>query len=91
MNIQHQTDQDRFVTSVEGGEAELAYMPREGKVLDFQHTYVPQEARGKGVGEALVQEAFDYARREGFRVVPSCPFVRAWLNDHPEAGELVEK
>lgn len=89
MNIEHQPDQDRFFAAVEGGDAELAYM-RSDRALDLHHTYVPTESRGNGVGEALVRAAFDHARAEGLRIVPTCPFVKAWLNDHPEERELVD-
>lgn len=89
MNVQHQPDQDRFFALVEGGDAELAYV-RSGEVLDLHHTYVPSESRGAGVGAALVRAAFDHARREGLRIQPTCPFVRSWLNDHPDERDLVD-
>ena len=41
-------------------------------------------------GEVLVRAAFDHARREGLRIRPTCPFVRSWLDDHPEERDLTE-
>ena len=89
MNVQHQPEKERFFAPLEGGEAELAYL-RSGEVLDLHHTYVPSESRGGGVGAALVRAAFDHARREGLRIRPTCPFVRSWLDDHPEERDLTE-
>ena len=91
MEITHDTDGNRFVSRLDGGEAELAYMERDGKVLDLIHTYVPAAARGEGIGESLVEHAFDFAEENGYRVIPSCPFVRAWLQEHPERQSVVAR
>jgi predicted GNAT family acetyltransferase len=45
--------------------------------------------RGRGVGEALAETAFAYARAQGMRVVPTCPYVQRWLAKHPEQGDVV--
>ena len=39
--------------------------------------------RGRGVGQALVERAVLDARREGFRIIPLCPFARAQFERHP--------
>lgn len=88
MDITHDTNGHRFTARLDGGEAELAYMER-GQVLDLIHTFVPPGARGEGIGEALVEHAFAYAEENGYRIQPSCPFVRAWLQDHPDRNRLV--
>lgn len=88
MEIEHQPDRQRWVAQTPEGEAELTYAERDG-VLDLQHTFVPRAARDQGVAGALAERAMRYAREHGKRVVPSCPFVRSWLQDHPEHRELV--
>ena len=89
MEIEHRQSERRFVAPLADGEAELAYtQPREG-VLDLQHTYVPPSGRGQGVGDALVEAALEYARTTGQRIIPTCPFVKRWLDSHPEARALV--
>ena len=88
MEITHDENGDRFVSRLDDGEAELAYMER-GKVLDVMHTFVPPSARGQGIGEALVEHAFAYAEQNGYRIQPSCPFVRAWLQDNSDWQRLV--
>jgi predicted GNAT family acetyltransferase len=71
------------------GVAYLAYEPLGDDVLDLRHTIVPEVAQGRGVGTELITRALEQARREGLRVVPTCPFVAAWLDEHPEARDLV--
>lgn len=90
MQIEHQSERQRFVAHTDAGEAELAYQRRGERVLDLQHTFVPPEARGRGVGEALVRHAFDLARDQGYRLVPSCPFVAAWLERHPDRRDVAD-
>ena len=87
--IRHDADKSRFTADAEGGEASLEYM-RDGKRIIFTHTGVPPEAEGKGVGGALARAGLDYARSEGLRVRPMCPFVAAWVQRHPEYQSLVD-
>ena len=87
--VEHEPEKERFVARVGSAEAELVYMRHEGSVLDLIHTFVPPEGRGQGIGDALVERAFAHARGEGLRVRPSCPFVRNWLEDHPEQADIV--
>ncbi len=90
MKVEHDEKESRFFVRVDGDEAELAYTRVGPRLIDLQHTYVPASARGHGLAEALAEAAFDYAREHGFRVVPSCPFVRTWLRRHPERATLVD-
>jgi predicted GNAT family acetyltransferase len=82
---------DRFVARVGSGEAELTYVERDGRVLDLLHTFVPPEGRGQAIGEALVEFAFAYARANDYRIKATCPYVRNWLEDHPEKHEQLSE
>lgn len=90
MRVEHEEDRSRFVARMDDEEAELTYLRAGPKVIDLQHTYVPEGGRGHGVAEALAMAAFEFARERGYRVVPSCPFVRRWLATHPEEATLVD-
>jgi predicted GNAT family acetyltransferase len=90
MNVEHDEKGSRFVVRLEGEDADLVYSRINSKLIDLQHTYVPESGRGHGVAEALAVAAFAYAREQGLRVVPTCPFVRRWLRHHPEELKLVD-
>jgi len=90
MKVEHDEKGSRFFVRFEDDEADLTYTRVGPKLIDLQHTYVPESARGHGVAEALAEAAFEYVREHGDRVVPSCPFVRTWLRRHPEQLKLVE-
>ena len=72
-----------------GGAAVLTYVQR-GNTLDLTHTRVPGELEGQGYGGALAKAALDYARGKGLKVIPTCPFVSAYLRRHKEYADLVQ-
>ena len=88
VTIRHEPAARRFVADVDGATAYLSYREIDERALDFDHTFVPRAVRGGGIASQLTQRALDYARERGARVVPSCPFVAAYIERHPEYGDL---
>lgn len=90
-NIEHLESENRFVTIIEGHTALLSYSRmKDGKVLNYQHTFVPPELRGRHIGQDIVQFALDYARLNGYKVIPTCPFVRKFIMDHPDYKDVTD-
>jgi uncharacterized protein len=73
---------ERFELQVDGQTAFLKYERKNGAMV-LVHTEVPEALRGRHIGERLVKGALDAAHAEGSRIVPVCPFVRAYLRKHP--------
>lgn len=90
VTIQHDTARHRFYAAMpDGSEAELCY-EQDGKTLNFHRTYVPEAFRTEGVAEQVVLAGFRYAEEQGFRVIPTCPYVsRGFLRRHPEYQPFV--
>ena len=88
MQIEHDPTAQRFVVQLDAGEAVLAY-ERKGDRIVFTHTEVPKPREGEGIGTSLANAALEFAKREKLRVVPRCPFVRAYVEKHPEYQSLV--
>ena len=86
--VTHNENGQQFEMSVPNGKAVLRYKRGE-KQIDLLHTVVPPEDEGNGHGTALVQAAFDYARKSDIEVVPTCPFVKAYVDKHPEQRDIV--
>nr|WP_209308341.1 GNAT family N-acetyltransferase [Sphingomonas corticis] len=74
--------------TVEGHQAVAAYQ-LEGDTIVFTHTIVPGAIEGRGVGSRLIRGALDLVRDRGLKVVPQCPFVRAYMDKHPETRDLL--
>lgn len=88
MNIRHDQAQSRFESEHEEP-AVLAYDKKPDGTLDLHHTAVPSSLEGQGVGSQLVRYAIDHARAEGVKIIPTCSFVRGWLDRHPDQADVV--
>lgn len=88
--VVHETDKSRFAIHAEGAEAVLDYQLFQGKVV-YTHTGVPAALQGKGIGGRLAKAGLEWARTQGLRVVPVCPFVTAYIQRHPEYAELTQR
>ena len=64
----------------------VMYELRPGEI-EFIHTEVLQQ--GLGVGGTLARGALDDCRARGLPVVPTCPFIAAWIRRHPDYQDLV--
>jgi predicted GNAT family acetyltransferase len=87
--IRHEPQARRFVADVGEEPAYLSYREVDGRILDLHYTFVPRPLRGGGIASQLTARALDYARDRGCRVVPSCPFVSAFIERHAEYRELL--
>ncbi len=90
MTAQHDSDNHRFTIETDAGTAELVYEMR-GDTIAYVHTLVPKAARGEDVGSALVRAGLDYARENELGVIPACPFVKAYMDRHPETQDLIAR
>jgi predicted GNAT family acetyltransferase len=81
-------DQGRYELGVDGKTAMLAYHRKDGTIY-LTHTEVPEAMEGQGIGSRIVKHALDAARAAGEKVAPWCPFVRAYIDRHPEYEDLV--
>jgi hypothetical protein len=76
-------------TWLDGHIAATYYKIADG-VITFIHTEVPPELGGKGVGSKLVKGALDQLRAEGLKVIAQCPFVKAYIEKHPDYADLLQ-
>lgn len=86
-DIQHEDNNHRFTTTVEGHLCVLDYEKKD-TVMTITHTGVPNEVGGKGIAAALTKVALDTARQNGWRVVPRCSYASVYIDRHPEYADL---
>ena len=87
--VRDNPDALRYELLVDGEVAgEIRYRPRPDAVA-LVHTEVSQALEGRGLGGQVVQGALEDLRSRGLQVVPICPFVRSYIQRHPEYGDLV--
>jgi len=81
--------QHRYELTVDGHVAATYYKLADG-VITFEHTEVPPELGGKGIGSRLVKGALDQVRAQGQKVVAECEFVKGWIGKHPDYADLLK-
>lgn len=78
----------RFQIIVDGTPAGSTYFIAAGTKEDpervFYHTEVDDAFSGQGLASQLMAGAMDDSAQASVTVVPVCPYVKKWLDKHPE-------
>ncbi|STZ07632.1 Uncharacterised protein [Moraxella caprae] len=88
-DITHNPATQRFEATIDEHTGFLSYEVIDDDTLNYNHTIVPKELGGRGLGTALVKHALDYARDNGKKVVPSCSFVASYIDRRDEYQSLL--
>lgn len=88
-NVRRDDARHRYEIEVNGQVAgSMAYRPH-GEALELIHTEVGEAWQGQGLAAQLARHALDDARRTGRKVIPSCAYVAAYIQRHPQDQDLV--
>ena len=83
--------ESRYEAHIDGELAGFAEYQLDGDRIVFTHTEVEDKCEGEGIGSTLARFALDDVRdRGGLQVVPRCPFIKAWIDRHPEYRDLAD-
>jgi predicted GNAT family acetyltransferase len=88
-SVQNNPTEKRYELEVESHLAAAYYEVSNG-VITFVHTEVPKELGGKGIASKLIKGALDQIRAAGLKVIPQCPFVKAYIEKHAEYASLLK-
>jgi uncharacterized protein len=88
--IRDNTELHRFEIDLGGGEFAFAAYNLLPGAIRFYHTEVPESHGGQGLGTALIKAGLTAAPERGLKVIPNCPFFRAYLKKHVEEQDIVD-
>lgn len=88
-DVTDRPERHRFEITADGQVAGFADYQLSGDSITFTHTEIDEAYEGKGLGSVLVRHALESARERGLDVLPLCPFVRSWIEKHPDYLPLV--
>ncbi len=89
LTITDAADAQRYEARLDGELAGIIdYVLKHGRIA-LVHTEVMSAYEGRGIAGHLARFALDDARRRDLRVIPVCPYVKAYLERHPEDRDLV--
>lgn len=80
----------RYHVTLEGHEAEMTYSKAGTSAIIIDHTFVPRELGGRGIGEAMVFFAVQEARVEQKKIIPLCPFAKAQFDKHEDWRDVLK-
>lgn len=86
--IKHHPDRQQFTLEVDGKIAKIDYTKLNDK-LYLNHSEVPYELRGKGVGKVLVEKAFEYIEEHGMRAIAICSFIKIVAQHSPKWNSII--
>jgi predicted GNAT family acetyltransferase len=90
VQVRNNAEARRFEARV-GSDLAVVEYEMHGDTIDLKHTIVPPKLEGAGLGSALAEYALQYARLNSLCVIPTCTFIAAYIESHPEYADLVAK
>ncbi len=88
IKIELDQDNSRFIGSVDGHDCVLDFRLAADRVA-MTSVRVPEAAGGRGIAGQLTRHALDWARARGLKVDPVCPYVKTWIQRHPDYQDLL--
>ena len=88
--VTHNAARQRFEATVDDQLCVADYQLR-GNVMWMTHTGVPSAVGGRGIAAELVRVALAWAGEQGYTVEPSCSYVEAYMQRHPQTRKLLAR
>jgi uncharacterized protein len=90
VEVRDNPEEQRYEAWVGDKLAGSAFYDTADDLIVFTHTEVDDAFEGHGVGSTLARSALDDVRAKGLRVIPRCPFIRSWIDRHPDYQDLLD-
>jgi predicted GNAT family acetyltransferase len=87
----HNEANHRFEMHVNGLMPFITYSRVSADLLIIDHTEVPTQLEGKGIGKMMVEKMLNYIEEQGWKIIPLCPFTSSYIKRHPEWERVVHK
>ncbi|WP_025688522.1 GNAT family N-acetyltransferase [Paenibacillus zanthoxyli] len=90
--VNHDTANKRFLIRDNGAiAAEMTYVISSPELYIVDHTLVDNAYRGQGLGDKLFIAMVEYARENGIKIVPLCPFAKGRFEHYSEYADVLNK
>jgi hypothetical protein len=91
IRLERRGHRGRYVLDLSSGEpAELTFVDSGSGHIIVDHTWVPQDYRGRGVAEKLVVKVVEDARAQGLKITPLCRYVATEFRRHKDWVDVLK-
>ncbi|MDE7374626.1 MAG: N-acetyltransferase [Odoribacter sp.] len=87
--VTHNEGEHRFEASENGHIALVEYQILDRHLMNIYHTEVPKPVESSGLGSALMKEVLSFARKNHYRVLPTCAFAQVYVGMHPNHQDML--
>lgn len=87
--VTRNADKSRYEIFAGGELAGFTEYVETGDSLDFVHTEIDAAFGGKGLGGVLAKGALDDTIANGKAIIATCPFIKGYIDKHPEYAPKV--
>lgn len=90
LDIKYDDHENKIYAVVEGQECVLNFRHKNLEVMEFYCTFVPESLRHRGIAAELVEFGLKKALAQNKKVLPTCGYVRAYIEAHPRWADIVQ-
>jgi len=81
----HNPSASRFEINLGDDQFAVVEYDLRGQTLTIHHTGVPSAFENQGIAGLMTKAALEWAKAEGYKVIPICSYTRAYMMRHPDA------
>lgn len=89
LNIVHDKENQRFTLDINDELAKVDYVIKDEK-MHLNHSEVPYNLRGQGIGKVLVEKSFEKLKEENYTAVAVCSYIKAIKNRSEYWKDIIE-
>ena len=67
------------------------FFTKDNNLIRLTSTIVRPEERGKGTASKMLEEVFNYFRKNNYKVIIECSYVNKWILDKKDYQDLIVK
>ncbi|CAH1222882.1 putative protein YjdJ [Paenibacillus auburnensis] len=90
--VDHEPANKRLLIRDNGNAAAvMTYVISSPELYIIDHTLVENAYRGQGLGDMLLKAMVEYARENGIKIIPLCPFAKGRFERISEYADVLHK
>lgn len=67
----------------------MTYSMQDDETMVIEHTEVSEKLEGQGIGRKLVDAGVQFARENGLKIIPQCPYAASVFRKTPEYRDVL--